>query len=481
MSTANHIGRIGALAIALGIGNFRSTATRVAVSIGAAALVATGAAAPLPVSPAVKLSADSTALLVCGGACPKFDDASVDIVMNQFITPTHPGETITPVAVTTPSEYWPLTGVLRLVGLAFGDPRLTGLGGPSWPDEPWWKLSGLFDLTENQSQQVGVADLETAMTEHGNNHLVIYGYSEGAGTVVLEKRKLAEQYPAGTNAPDITFVLGGDTNLPNGGISARFAGLHVPILDILFDGAEPTNTPFHTDVITRQYDGAADFPLYPLNVVADLNAVLGFLYLHTHPFDVSLPADPTTSPAYQGTHGDSSYYFFQTQDLPLFDPLRQLGVPEQLIDVVQPFFRAIVEMGYDRSIPPWQPTPARLFPTLDPARVAVDLVNAIGECIKNAAALVDLPPLTRMPAPASTTQTAKTTSTAASATESSSTGTPAASASASTPNLAKPAGQPATPRPVLRATRGVFSTKLPDLSHQGNGGLRNHLNGGHRR
>jgi hypothetical protein len=73
-----------------------------------------------------------------------------------------------------------------------------------------------------------------------------------------------------------------------------------------------------------------------------------------------------------------------------------------LIDVVEPFFRVIVELGYDRSIPPWEPTPARLIPTLDPGKVATDLVNAIGEGFNNALALIDLPPLPSMPAPATT-------------------------------------------------------------------------------
>ena len=217
---------------------------------------------------------------------------------------------------------------------------------------------------------------------------MIFGYSQGAVIANLEKRKLAEQYPAGTEAPDIDFVLGGDPNLPNGGLFARFPGLYIPILDWSFNGPAPTDTQFDTVEITRQYDFLADFPLYPLNVISDLNAVLGFLYVHTYPFDVSLPADPTKSPAYQGTHGDTDYYFFETEDLPLFGPLRTLGVPEPLIDVVEPFFRVIVELGYDRSIPPWEPTPARLIPPLDPATVAGDLVNAIGEGITNAAALI---------------------------------------------------------------------------------------------
>ena len=172
---------------------------------------------------------------------------------------------------------------------------------------------------------------------------------------------------------------------------ARFPGLYIPILDWSFNGPEPTDTQFDTVVITRQYDVFADFPLYPLNLVADVNAVLGFFYAHSYPFDVSLPPNPKKSPSFQGTHGDTSYYFFETQDLPLFGPLRTLGVPESLIDVVEPFVREIVELGYDRSIPPWEPTPARLIPMHDPVTVADDLVNAIGEGITNAAALIGTP------------------------------------------------------------------------------------------
>ena len=115
-----------------------------------------------------------------GTSIPTWSDADVKVIMNQFIAPTHPRETIEPVAVTTPEEGWPITGILRLVGLALGPPSLFGLGGAAWPDEPWWKLSGLFDLTYDQSIQAGLADLEAAMAEHPNDHLVIYGYSQGA-------------------------------------------------------------------------------------------------------------------------------------------------------------------------------------------------------------------------------------------------------------------------------------------------------------
>jgi len=454
MGTAKHVGRVGALAVALGVGNVRAVATRVTVSIGVAAVVvATVVQAPVStVSRAVKLSADSTALIMGASTIPTPDEFWVESVKNQFIAPTHPGQAIDYVPVTTPEEVWP-TGIPRLLFSVFGPPKVWAPGGPAWPDEPWWKLLGLFDLTWDQSVQAGVADLETAMAADGNDHLVIYGYSQSAEVAILEKRKLAEQYPAGTTAPDIDFVLGGDGNLPNGGFLARFPGLHIPILDISFNGPEPTNTQFHTDVITRQYDGFADFPLYPLNLVADVNALMGFLYVHLYPFDVSLAPDASTSPAYQGTQGDTSYYFFQTQHLPLFAPLRALGVPESLIDIVEPFFRAIVEMGYDRTIAPWEPTPARLIPPLDPAKVTADLVNAVGEGITNAAALIGSPaPLTSptllADAAAADTGVASvqvsTTATTDSGTESSQRPTTELSAVASMPNLTTSAQDSAT-------------------------------------
>ena len=95
----------------------------------------------------------------------------------------------------------------------------------------------------------------------------------------------------------------------------------------------------------------------------------------------------------------------------MFGPLRTLGVPEPLIDVVEPFFRVLVDLGYDRSIPPWEPTPARLIPPLNPATVAADLVAAIGEGINNAFALFGSPSPLRIPAPvtlaAPATETAK--------------------------------------------------------------------------
>ena len=173
------VGRVGALAIA----------TRMTVSIGVAAVVvATVVSVPVStVSPAVRLSASSlpctdtdvTCALIMGtSGVPTPDDFYVDSVRNQFIAPTHPGQHIEYVKVTTPEGMWPLAGLGRLVSLLGigGSTEIFGPGGPAW-DVPWWNLTGLFDLTLNQSILQGVTDLEQAIAEHPNDHLVIYGYS----------------------------------------------------------------------------------------------------------------------------------------------------------------------------------------------------------------------------------------------------------------------------------------------------------------
>ena len=375
------------------------------VSIGVAVLVA-ATVMPLPTALASDTPPpppDRTALVLGGTTVPTPDSAYIDAVRNHFIGPTHPGETIEYIAVTAPMEFWPITGVGRLVWFVIGPQSVWGLNGPGWPDEPLWKLSGLFDRTFDGSVRRGVTDLEDAIAAHPNEALVIYGYSQGAVIANIEKQKLAEQYPKGTEAPDIDFVLSGDPNLPNGGIASRFPGLYIPILDVSFNGPAPTDTQFDTVEILRQYDGASDFPLYPLNLVATANALLGALYVHPYDLEPSL-ADPGTPPPIHTKTGDTDYYFFETEDLPLFAPLRMIGVPEPLIDVVEPVVKVIVELGYDRTIPPGQPTPARLIPRLNPT-VVPDLVNAVGEGVNNALALTGSAPLMKIPAPGSSADT----------------------------------------------------------------------------
>ena len=269
---------------------------------------------------------------------------------NQFIVPTHPTTTFVKfLPVTTPEQAWPVTG--------------------------------LFDLPFGESVAIGLSDLEAAMAKSGNNNLVIFGHSQSSVIVNLEKRRLAEQFPLGTPAPDVDFVTIGTLNLPNGGVMTRLWGLYLPFVDFYFNGPAPTDTQFDTDIITQRWDGFADFPIYPIILPSVVNAVAGFFYTHEDYEAVTLAPDP--SKYFVGEQRDTEYYFFETKDLPLYAPLRGLGVPERLIDVIEPLSIFVVELGYRRDIKPWVPSPARLIPIHNPFKVAGDLLEAVDETIDN--------------------------------------------------------------------------------------------------
>ena len=177
---------------------------------------------------------------------------------------------------------------------------------------------------------------------------------------------------AGSPPPEVTFLLLGSGNRPNGGFLERVDGLVIPgATGFDFNGAEPTDAGITTIDIANQYDGNADFPQYSINVVADLNALLGFIYQHAGygdgPLPYPVPAIWPPSDALSGPYvddyvlgatdvvkqidGDTTFYFIPTSDLPLLDPLRILGVPQPVLNVFQPALQVLVEAGYDRSIP----------------------------------------------------------------------------------------------------------------------------------
>ena len=97
--------------------------------------------------------------------------------------------------------------------------------------------------------------------------------------VTDEIRWLVANGSPGTS--QVKFVLTGDPGNPDGGVFERFNGLTIPGLGVGFNGATPPNSPYQTAIYTNQYDGVADFPRYPLNLIADANAVAGFLTART--------------------------------------------------------------------------------------------------------------------------------------------------------------------------------------------------------
>ncbi len=260
------------------------------------------------------------------------------------------------------------------------------------------------------SSLAGLADLQAAMGQQpAEQPYVVEGYSQSASIAVLEKEELA----ADGQHPDVTFLLLGNPNQPDGGLVERFVGLDIPGIGGAFNGAMPVDTGISTIDITNQYDGFADIPQFPINPIADLNALLGIAYAHGAygggVFPQELPFMwPPDLPAsaglgdrpYAGEYalgstqivqqidGDTTFYFVPTTDLPLLDPLRSLGVPEPVLNIFQPALQVLVEYGYDRDVPMDTAVPAELIPTLDPATFTLELANGVVQGANNAFALL---------------------------------------------------------------------------------------------
>ncbi|WP_255506469.1 PE-PPE domain-containing protein [Mycolicibacterium sp. 018/SC-01/001] len=223
----------------------------------------------------------------------------------------------------------------------------------------FWPISagGFKDLKFDDSVAEGVANLTTANPARGD---VIFGFSQGA--VVASTYKATHE--------GNTYILVSNPNRPNGGILQRFQGLHIPILDVTFDGATPDNGDPTIDV-TRQYDGWADFPTYLWNPLAIANAIAGMALVHGNTQfvltadDLEKARESGDSDYYQvDEKTNTTYYVVRTYPIPLLMPLDPF-LPDPVIAALDAPLRKIIETAYDRS-DYGAPTRATIFPRRAP-------------------------------------------------------------------------------------------------------------------
>jgi PE-PPE domain/PE family len=247
------------------------------------------------------------------------------------------------------------------------------------------------DLTFDVSVQRGVDILNNELVGPnppyaglltGGNTVNVLGYSQSAIIASLEMKALnPTNTPAGSPYFNfLNFSLIGDPMNPNGGLLERFAPLSIPSIGLTFYGATPDNS-FHTTITTLEYDGFADFPQYPLNVVSDLNAFAGILYVHgTYP--VLTATQLASQIQLTNTVGPTSttYYMIPTQNLPILNPIRSIpliGTP--FADLIQPDLKVIVDLGYGSTTQGWSPGPPNVptpFGVLPPVSLG-EIGNAL--------------------------------------------------------------------------------------------------------
>lgn len=272
-----------------------------------------------------------------------------------------------------------------------------------WPFPQWGGLEG---QKYDRSVAEGVVNLEAALRrqylEDPDEPVVLFGASQSATVVTFVKRKLAT-HPEGMPA-QVQIVLIGNPNRPNGGLLARFAPLTIPVLEFTGSGGTPTDAGMPTTDIAFQYDIAADFPKYPLNLFALLNSIIGIdihgdYLLNRNGYTEAELQAAMQDPANQQIHGDTTYITIPTKRLPLLAPLRQLGVDrnatavtEPLAALLEPTLRVLVELGYDRGAGYGRASGFGLLPRVDPVRLTTDLVTAVSTGLRDARAAAVAPP-----------------------------------------------------------------------------------------
>lgn len=291
------------------------------------------------------------ALIMTGTDMHVVDTAWIQMAINNYIQPALGGD-YTGIPVETPAQFWPFSG----------------------PDDM------LFDLSVRGGTQAIDAAVQAYTTGAADaGPTVVFGYSQSSIVATAAKRRLAEGTAIDADTSAVSFVMLANPNRPSGGINSRFTGAFIEELGWTFSAATPTDTPFRTIDVARQYDFFADFPRYPLNLLATANAVVALLYgAHDYTSVTLNPAEAGYNPnTVVQQWGDTTYYFIPTSMLPLLRPFRDLGVDPRLLDAAEPALRVLVEFGYDRTTPFGQPAPALLTPRDDVDQLSRDLATAV--------------------------------------------------------------------------------------------------------
>lgn len=256
------------------------------------------------------------------------------------------------------------------------------------------------DLGFGESLNQGVGDLNSVIVPalQGGNDVAVLGYSQSATLATIEMNDLLANTPAGVNLNDVSVTLLGDPNSPIGGILDRFGfpdGVgafsvspepqHVPFLDIPLNLADTPTTGIATDIYTGEYDGWADFPEDPLNLFADLNALIGIGTVHPYYPDPTAGVNLDTPATIDlGTIGNTTFYDIPAP-LPTLAFMYDGGPAGQFFyDSFAPFATLVDDWGYGN---PGDPGAGIAVNGVDPIGAAGPwTVDATGQLVESGVA-----------------------------------------------------------------------------------------------
>lgn len=262
----------------------------------------------------------------------------------------------------------PGAGYVEAANGLYIDPNITGVTEPGtladglFTPEGLFPLEGPYELTLNQSVAEGVTILNDQIENDikAGDVTTVFAYSQSAEIASQEMTALAA---AGEPSSKVNFVLVGDVDNPDGGLLERFAGLSLPSLGITFNGATPSDL-YPTDIYTLEYDGFADFPQYPSNVLADLNAFLGISEIHGTYLDGGVDGEGPTAtqiadaiPLTTSGATDTSYFMIP-ETAPLVSLLDE--VSPTLGTLLGPDLTYLINLGYGDGATGYSTGPANV-------------------------------------------------------------------------------------------------------------------------
>lgn len=146
-------------------------------------------------------------------------------------------------------------------------------------------------------------------------------------------------------------------------------GSYIPIIDYTMPKEVDDKTQYDTNKVFAAYDGLADFPDRPTNLVAVANATFGAAIGHT-PSAFTTPEDVPAQNrrTYTNAKGaTTTSYMIPVDHLPLTVGLRYLGMSDGFVNQIDSVLQPIVDAGYSyNDNPATRPTGVDPVNGMDP-------------------------------------------------------------------------------------------------------------------
>lgn len=255
-----------------------------------------------------------------------------------------------------------------------------------------------------QSTKVGADNLYAAVYASAYaGPKTIGGVSEGAPAVFEVLRRLEADRASGKTPPPTSELNVAVYGMPSGPF---LGGYKVP----------QVISPYDIIIVKAEYDGIADFPTNPLNLLAVANALMGADQLHVKQANFDIRNQPTEYTVVTNTAGGTTTtILIPTAVLPILAPMLKIGASPASVAAMDKLLRPIIDSAYKRpkmtvGIPPTLTGPpgpkGAVASTYEVPIVAASEGGGTPAAAPPSFAPQATPPATPSPTPATTLRTA---------------------------------------------------------------------------